>query len=78
MADDLKERVAHVLAAELGPALGMDGVDVQVLDVTDRVARIRLGGSFGCCPSSVMALLMGIEEELRRRVPEVDYVELAP
>jgi Fe-S cluster biogenesis protein NfuA len=78
MADDLKDRVARVLSEELGSALGMDGVEVQVLDVTDRVARIRLAGSCGCCPSSVMTLLMGVEEELHRRVPEVDYVELAP
>lgn len=78
MPDDLKARVAKVLAEELAPALGMDGLELEVLDITDGVARVRLGGSCGCCPSSVMAILMGIEQQLHRRVPEIDYVELAP
>jgi Fe-S cluster biogenesis protein NfuA len=71
----LKERVEKALAEEVGPALAMDGTAVEVLDVTDGVARLRLGGVCGCCPSSIMAVVMGIEQELRRCVPEVEYVE---
>jgi Fe-S cluster biogenesis protein NfuA len=77
-ADELKERVARVLAEEAGLALGMAGLDLEVLDITDGVVRVRVRGSCGCCPSSVMAVLMGIEQTLHQRVPEVDYLELAP
>ena len=75
---ELKERVARVLAEEVEPALQMDGGTVEVLDVTDGVVRVRLGGGCGCCPGSVMAAVMGIEQELRRRVPEVEYLEAVP
>jgi Fe-S cluster biogenesis protein NfuA len=77
-ADDLKQRVARALADHVAPALAMDGTQLEVLDVTGGVARIRLGGACGNCPSSILAAIMGIEEELRKHVPEVDYVEAAP
>lgn len=75
---DLKARVARVLAEEVGPALQMDGAALEVLDVTDGVVQLRLHGGCGCCPSTVMALIAGIEEELRRRIPEVAYLEAVP
>jgi Fe-S cluster biogenesis protein NfuA len=31
-----------------------------------------------CCPSSVMTVIMGIEQELRKHVPEVAYLEAVP
>ena len=74
----LKERVARALAEHVGPALAMDGTAVEVLDVADGVARVRLGGACGCCPSSLMTVLMGIEQELRKHVPEVAYLEAVP
>jgi Fe-S cluster biogenesis protein NfuA len=75
---ELKERVARTLTEVVGPALEMDGAAIEVLDVTDGVARVRLGGVCSGCPSSVMTVLMGIEQELRRHVPEVEYLEAVP
>jgi Fe-S cluster biogenesis protein NfuA len=76
--DDLKARVAKALAEEVGPALEMDGTQLEVLDVSDGVARIRLNGVCGTCPSSIMLVITGLEQELRKRVPEVEYVEALP
>jgi Fe-S cluster biogenesis protein NfuA len=76
--ESLKDRVARVLAEEVVPALEMNGAVLEVLDVTGGVVRLRLGTAGGCCPSSVMAIIMGIEQELRRRVPEVEYLEAVP
>jgi Fe-S cluster biogenesis protein NfuA len=75
---DLRERVARVVAEEVLPLLQMDGVGVEVLGVQDGVVQVRLLGGCGSCPGSVYAVLMGIEEELRRRVPEVEYLEAVP
>ena len=75
---DLKLRVSQILAEKVGPALDMDGTRLEVVDVTDGVARIRLGGVCGTCPSSIMTVVMGIEEELRRHVPEVACIEALP
>ena len=75
---DLKERVVRILAEEVGPALEMDGTAIEVLDVSDGVVRVRLGGVCGNCPSSIVAAIMGIEQELRQRLPEVEYLEAVP
>ena len=77
-ANDIKERVARVLTQEIGPALGMDGTSIEVLDIDDGVVRVRLNGLCSACPSSIMAVVMGIEQELRRHVPEVEYLEAVP
>lgn len=76
--DDLKCRVERALAEHVAPALAMDGTRLEVLGVEDGIARIRLGGACGNCPSSIMAAVMGIEQELRRHVPEVEYIEAVP
>lgn len=78
MSDEVKTRVAAALAAHVGPALEMDGTRLEVLDVADGVARIRLNGVCGNCPSSIMLVVNGIEEELRKHVPEIHYVEAVP
>ncbi len=77
-ADLLKHRVAQVLAKEVGPALDMDGTLLEVVDVEGGIARIRLGGVCGNCPSSIMTTVMGIENILRRHLPEVRYIEALP
>ena len=75
---DLRERVARVLAEEVAPLLQMDGGGIEVLGVEEGVVRVRLHAACSGCPGTVYAVLMGIEEELRRRVPEVEYLEAVP
>jgi len=74
----LVQRVTDALSVHVGPALEMDGTLLEVLDVADGVARIRLNGVCGNCPSSIMLVVNGIEEELRKHVPEIAYVEAVP
>ena len=75
---DLKQRVMRILAEEVAPALQMDGAGIEVVEVTDGVVQVRLHGACGNCPSSIYATMMSIEDELRRRVPEVEYLEAVP
>jgi Fe-S cluster biogenesis protein NfuA len=74
----LRERVAQVLAVEILPALQMDGTSMEVVDVSDGVVRLRWSNACGGCPSTVMAVIMGVEQELQKRIPEVAYIELSP
>ncbi len=74
----LKERIRHALAREVGPALDMDGTLIEVMDVEDGIAVLRLTGVCGNCPSSIMAAVMGIEEELKKQIPEIRGIEAAP
>jgi Fe-S cluster biogenesis protein NfuA len=76
--NELKERVANVLAKEIAPALAMDGIEIEVLDVAGGVARVRLPGACAGCPATVMSLIMTLEQELRRQVPEIEYLEAVP
>jgi Fe-S cluster biogenesis protein NfuA len=55
MSDDLKARVVRVLAEEVGPALDLDGTRIEVLDVSDGVAQVRLNGVCSGCPSEARA-----------------------
>jgi Fe-S cluster biogenesis protein NfuA len=75
---ELKARVVRVLAEQVGPALEMDGAAIEVVDVADGVVQVRLGGVCSGCPATVMTMIMGIEQELRKHVPEVEYLEALP
>jgi len=60
------------------PALHMDGVGIEVIGFDRGVVQVRLGGTCTGCPATVQAVILGIEQELRQRVPEVDYLEAMP
>jgi len=75
--DDLKARVARVLVEEVAPALQLNGI-IEVCDIRDGEAQLRLAGVCGACPSTIWAVVNGLEQELRQRFPEVEYVELLP
>lgn len=76
--DDLKARVSRALAEQVGPALELDGGRIDVLDVSGGVAQVRLNGVCSGCPSTIMVLLHGLEQELRKHVPEIEYLEAVP
>ena len=68
-------RVAKVIEM-IRPAVQDDGGDVELVEVTDQgIARVRLLGACVGCPSSSMTLHMGIERNVRERVPEIVSVE---
>lgn len=58
------------------PYLEADGGNVRVLDITpDMVLRLELMGACGTCPMSPMTLKAGVEESVKRAVPEIRSVE---
>ena len=71
----LEERVEKVLE-EIRPSLRADGGDVDLVEVTeDGVARVRLTGACGSCPMSAYTLKLGIEKQLKEKIPEIKEVE---
>lgn len=72
--DDVRERVEATLAL-IRPNLQADGGDVELVDVTDGVVKVRLQGACHGCPMAAMTLQMGIERILKKEVPEVVKVE---
>jgi Fe-S cluster biogenesis protein NfuA len=75
---DLRTRVEDVIRTRVAPALELDGAGIEVLDVEQGCARVRLNGACSGCPATVMFLVRGMEEELRKHVPEVEYLEAVP
>jgi Fe-S cluster biogenesis protein NfuA len=71
---DVETRVARALE-EVRPYLGSHGGDVELLGVSDGVARLRLNGTCDGCPSSTVTLTHSIEAAILRAAPEVERVE---
>lgn len=58
------------------PYLEADGGDVKVLEISDGgVVTLELLGACGSCPMSTMTLKAGVEEAIKRAVPEITSVE---
>jgi Fe-S cluster biogenesis protein NfuA len=58
------------------PYLLTDGGNVSVEEITpDKVVRLKLLGACGSCPMSLMTLKAGIEEAIKKAVPEITGVE---
>ncbi|HDQ45955.1 MAG TPA: NifU family protein [bacterium] len=70
----MKEKVQAVLD-KVRPALMADGGDVELVDVTDGVVKVRLRGACAGCPMSQMTLKAGIERAVREALPEIKSVE---
>lgn len=61
---------------DIRPYLETDGGNVKVLGVDDNmVVKLELLGACGSCPMSVMTMKAGIEETIKRQVPEVTDVQ---
>ena len=74
----VRERVQGVINL-IRPAVQADGGDIELVDVSpDGVVQIRFHGACHGCPSSTMTLQMGIERNLREKVPEVTQVIPVP
>ena len=69
-----RQRVQEVINL-IRPSVQADGGDIELVDVTQAgIVQIRFHGACHGCPSSHMTLHMGIERNLRERVPEVTQV----
>jgi len=67
-------RVQTVLR-EVSPSLGLDGNEIEVVEVFNGIASVRLGAVCGSCPNTMSAVVSALEAELKLRIPEVDMIE---
>ena len=71
----LLERVEAALDS-IRPYLEADGGNVSIEGITpDIVVRLKLLGSCGSCPMSIMTLKAGIEQAIMKAVPEITSIE---
>jgi len=75
VAKEIETRIKDVLE-QLRPYLQADGGDLTLAEITDdMVVKVKLMGACGSCPMRTMTLKAGVENTLKRQVPEVKSVE---
>lgn len=71
----LKERVEQALDT-IRPYLEADGGDVRIDEITpENVVKLRLLGSCASCAMSIMTFRAGLEQAIKKAVPEIIAVE---
>jgi Fe-S cluster biogenesis protein NfuA len=59
------------------PYLEADGGNVRIFDLSvDNVLKLEFMGACGTCPMSTMTFKAGVEEAVKRAVPEVRSIEV--
>ena len=74
MSETLETRVKKALE-EVKPQLQADGGDIEYMGFDNGVVKVKLQGSCSGCPMSAMTLQWGVENFLKKRIPEVKKVE---
>jgi Fe-S cluster biogenesis protein NfuA len=69
----MREKIEAVLN-QIRPDLVRDGGNVELVDATDGIVKVRLTGACGGCPMASMTLKHGVERVLKEKVPEVKEV----
>ena len=70
----LEEQIKTALD-NVRPSLQADGGDVEFVSISeDGVVSVKLTGACGCCPMAQQTLKMGIENYLKKEIPEVSSV----
>ena len=72
---ELESKVRNVIE-QIRPYLQADGGDISFVELTtDNVVNVELQGSCGSCPFSRMTLKNGVEEAMKKALPEIKSVE---
>jgi Fe-S cluster biogenesis protein NfuA len=75
LSEDLYARVEKALDT-IRPYLEADGGNVKIVGITDdKIVKVELLGACGTCPMSAMTLKAGVEEAIRKAVPEIMGIE---
>jgi len=60
---------------ELRPYLRADGGNIELVGVENGVVKVRLTGACAGCPMARMTLHWGVEQFLKRKIPQIQRVE---
>jgi len=74
--DELTQRVEASLDS-IRPYLEADGGNVKISQITsDKVVKLEFLGACGTCPMSTMTFKAGVEEAIKKAVPEITKIEV--
>lgn len=72
---ELTAKVKNVID-QIRPYLQADGGDIRFIELTsENVVKVELQGACGSCPYSQMTLKNGVEEAVKKAIPEIVAVD---
>jgi len=69
-----KDKVEKALSS-IRPVLQADGGNIELVSVENDVVRVRLTGACRGCPMAQMTMTAGVEQAIKKAVPEIKKVE---
>jgi Fe-S cluster biogenesis protein NfuA len=74
--EEISKRIERALDS-IRPYLEADGGNVRILEISkDNVLKLEFMGNCGNCPMSTMTFKAGVEEAIKRAVPELKSIEV--
>ena len=74
--EDYTKKIEAALDS-IRPYLMADGGNVKILELSsENVLKLEFVGACGSCPMSTMTFKAGVEEAIKRAVPEVKSIEV--
>ena len=74
LSETIGERVKKALE-QVRPQLQADGGDIEYVGFDNGIVKVKMKGACNGCPMSTMTLQWGVENFLKKRIPEVTKVE---
>ena len=72
---ELIQKVENVID-QIRPYLQAEGGNIRFVELTeDNVVNVELMGACGSCPMSTMTLKSGVEQAMKKAIPEIKAVE---
>jgi len=73
--EELTKKVNNVID-QVRPYLEADGGNIELVNITeDNIVNVKLTGACATCPMSIMTLKQGVEQAMKRAIPEIHSVE---
>jgi Fe-S cluster biogenesis protein NfuA len=72
--ETVKDKLEKALE-ELRPQLQADGGDIELVEVEKGIVKVKMKGACAGCPMSTMTLQWGVENFLKKKIPEIVKVE---
>ena len=71
---EIEKKISETIQ-KVRPYLLADGGDISLEEITeDLTVKVKLSGACGTCPFSLFTLKNGVEQALKKEIPEVKEV----
>ena len=69
MEDEVKKAIEGIR-----PSLQADGGDIELVGIEGKTVKVRLTGACHGCPHAQITMAMGVEVQIKKKVPGVEKV----